>query len=151
MRFQSQDQQAVCPPRPAGRIFLARRLILRPARVAVPSGLQARAAGLALGPNGAAAFLPEPSGAFTVLESPGASTAFVELSGASAVLVERSGTAGHTRRPFRAVGLPTGPDRPSRRARITSGVRGHGPAGITILTGPSSRPSGPSGAFSGPS
>ena len=92
--------------------------------------------------------------AFTVLEFPGAITVLVEPSRASTVLVERSGTAGHARRPVRAVGLPAGPGRPTRGARITSGVRGHGPAGITIHTCPSCPPCpsfGPSGPSVGPS
>ena len=69
--------------------------------------------------------------------------------GACTVLMEPSRTARPTRRPVRVAGLvaglPAGLARPTRRARITSGVRGHGPILITILTGPSGPSSGPSG------
>lgn len=47
--------------------------------------------------------------------------------------------------PVSSPAFPAGLARPTRRARITSGVRGHGPILITILTGPSGPSSGPSG------
>ena len=57
----------------------------------------------------------------------------------SARLVEFGRTAGRIQRLVRAAVLPAGPACPTRRARITSRVRGHGPAGITIRACPSDR------------
>ena len=153
VRFRAEDPQAVCPPCPAGRAVLVRlrraaiprpptrpaagglpvgELIIRAARIAVPTALQTPVP--ALGPEGAV-FVVESCGT-SLMEAARAAAFAVEPSGASASLLEPSGIVGRAQRPDRAASTA----RPAGGAQIIGGFRGYRLAGISILTGPSAAP-----------